>query len=375
MGCGAQGKYAEPVEAVVDPLPVEPSERVGTRDGDRPVLAGIDSPPVERFPPCPECGATRDGDGPVFCGQCGAHQLQAASGVKQTASDLDPPEQVLAGPPSEEVTGEDRLNCKDGLYPTLAEHATYLSFNQAADEKWFWVCRAFKDEPSPTHFHQYVKDNLVYWVDERSMEATWKHPNYAKYKQILTEKRWPSPDSSAVATDPIHCILYCSDGLVRPSLEDHMGYLGIQAGEAIDKESVWVCLAFKNEPCPADFHQFVKDGLVYFLDARTGEATFKHPNYDKYAKILTEKKWPSSLAGDVKGLSAAAEPALAPAAAEPAGEEPAAAELSAAAQVAAAATAEPAATELAAAGQAAAAATAEPAAIQPAATEPAGVED
>jgi len=85
------------------------------------------------------------------------------------------------------------LYCADGVAPNLEEHMRYLAFDPATDENFVWVCQAFKDEPKPPHFSQYVKDGLVYWVDLRSQEATWKHPLYDKYRKMLTAARQQKP--------------------------------------------------------------------------------------------------------------------------------------------------------------------------------------
>lgn len=85
------------------------------------------------------------------------------------------------------------LYCKDGNSPDLQEHMRYLGFDPATDENYVWVCSAFKDEPKPSNFHQYVKDGRVFWVDAVTQEATWKHPHYDKYRKMLQVARNQKP--------------------------------------------------------------------------------------------------------------------------------------------------------------------------------------
>merc|ERR1719230_1084832 len=49
------------------------------------------------------------------------------------------------------------------------------------------------DEPKPSHYYQYVKDGMVYWVDAHTQEATWKHPHYDKYRRMLQTARTQKP--------------------------------------------------------------------------------------------------------------------------------------------------------------------------------------
>jgi len=78
-------------------------------------------------------------------------------------------------------------------------------------------------------------------------------------------------------------ILYCADN-VNPNLQEHMRYLGFEP--ATDENFVWICQAFKDDERPPHFFQYVKDGMVYWVDMQTQEATWKHPHYDKYRKML-----------------------------------------------------------------------------------------
>jgi len=85
------------------------------------------------------------------------------------------------------------LYCADGKEPNLEEHMRYLLFDPSIDENYVWVCQAFMTEPKPAHYYQYVKDGMVYWVDARTQEATWKHPHFDKYKKMLTAARAQKP--------------------------------------------------------------------------------------------------------------------------------------------------------------------------------------
>merc|ERR1719487_34300 len=69
----------------------------------------------------------------------------------------------------------------------------YIGFDESIDENYVWVVNEFKSEPLPQHFFQYVKDGMVYWVDGRTQEATWKHPLYDKYKRMLQVARVQKP--------------------------------------------------------------------------------------------------------------------------------------------------------------------------------------
>jgi hypothetical protein len=85
------------------------------------------------------------------------------------------------------------LYCADGQNPNLQEHRRYLSFDPQMDENYVWICQAFKDEPKPPNYFQYVKDGMVYWVDANTQEATWKHPHYDKYRRMLQVARIQKP--------------------------------------------------------------------------------------------------------------------------------------------------------------------------------------
>lgn len=78
-------------------------------------------------------------------------------------------------------------------------------------------------------------------------------------------------------------ILYCADG-VAPNLQEHMRYIGFDP--ATDGNFVWICQAFKDEQKPPNYFQYVKDGMVYWVEATTQEATWKHPLYEKYQRML-----------------------------------------------------------------------------------------
>lgn len=85
------------------------------------------------------------------------------------------------------------LYCADGIEPDLQEHMRYLGVDPATDENILWIFTAFKEEPLPPWFSQYVKDGMVYWVDERTTEATWKHPHYDKFRKMLQVARNQKP--------------------------------------------------------------------------------------------------------------------------------------------------------------------------------------
>lgn len=93
----------------------------------------------------------------------------------------------------EKTNIEGILYCADGETPSLEEHMRYLGYDPTSDDNYSWICQAFKDEPKPSHMFQYVKDFMVYWVDGRTQEATWKHPNYDKYKRMLHTARMQKP--------------------------------------------------------------------------------------------------------------------------------------------------------------------------------------
>lgn len=85
------------------------------------------------------------------------------------------------------------LYAYDGQEPDFEEYKKYLGFNDAEDRQLKWVVQAFKEDPRPSYFFQYVKDNMVYWVDARTQEPTWKHPHYDKYKKMLQMARVQKP--------------------------------------------------------------------------------------------------------------------------------------------------------------------------------------
>lgn len=84
-------------------------------------------------------------------------------------------------------------------------------------------------------------------------------------------------------TTNIEGILYCADGQT-PSLEEHMRYLGFDPNT--DEHFVWIFQAFKDEPKPPHMFQYVKDLMVYWVDGRDQIATWKHPWYEKYKRML-----------------------------------------------------------------------------------------
>mmetsp|Transcript_7258 Transcript_7258/g.11845 ORF Transcript_7258/g.11845 Transcript_7258/m.11845 type:complete len:571 (-) Transcript_7258:81-1793(-) len=85
------------------------------------------------------------------------------------------------------------LYCAVGEEPTLEEYMRYIQFDPATDENYAWVCQAFMDEAKPAHMFQYVKDGMVYWVDARNQEASWKHPHFDKYKKMMADARVRKP--------------------------------------------------------------------------------------------------------------------------------------------------------------------------------------
>uniref|UniRef100_A0A6V0C0M2 WW domain-containing protein n=1 Tax=Zooxanthella nutricula TaxID=1333877 RepID=A0A6V0C0M2_9DINO len=79
-------------------------------------------------------------------------------------------------------------------------------------------------------------------------------------------------------------IMYCSDGQA-PNYHEHMRYLGFDP--SLDEDFRWVCKFFMEEPLPPNYFQYVNDnGMVYWVDANTGEPTWKHPHYEKYRQML-----------------------------------------------------------------------------------------
>lgn len=85
------------------------------------------------------------------------------------------------------------LYCRDGQEANLTEHMRYLGFDTSTDEDFVWICKAFKDEPKPQQYFEYVKDSMVYWVNAVNNEPTWKHPHYDKYRQMLMAARTQKP--------------------------------------------------------------------------------------------------------------------------------------------------------------------------------------
>jgi len=85
------------------------------------------------------------------------------------------------------------LYCADGQTPNLQEHMRYLGFDPATDENFLWICEAFRSDPKPSNFFQYVNDGMVYWVDATTNEPTWKHPHYDKYRAMLQAARTQKP--------------------------------------------------------------------------------------------------------------------------------------------------------------------------------------
>jgi hypothetical protein len=84
-------------------------------------------------------------------------------------------------------------------------------------------------------------------------------------------------------TTNIEGILYCADGQI-PSLEEHLRYLGFDP--TTDEHFIWIFQAFKDEPKPSYMYQYVKDCMVYWVDGRDQIATWKHPWYEKYKRML-----------------------------------------------------------------------------------------
>jgi hypothetical protein len=97
------------------------------------------------------------------------------------------------------------------------------------------------------------------------------------------------------------CFLTCEIG-DTPNLAEHLKYLGFtdedERGDdgsrkrKTDENYVWIGQAFKDEPKPPNIKQYVKDGVTYWVDKSILEkdgnykASFKHPFYDKYLRML-----------------------------------------------------------------------------------------
>jgi hypothetical protein len=89
-------------------------------------------------------------------------------------------------------------------------------------------------------------------------------------------------------------ILYCAPPGETPTLEEHMRYLGFDT--QTDENFVWICQAFKDEPKPTYMYQFVKDGMVYWVDGRDQVATWTHPHLEKYKRMLQTARTQKPLA-------------------------------------------------------------------------------
>jgi hypothetical protein len=85
------------------------------------------------------------------------------------------------------------LYCGSGAQPSLEEYERYLGFQSEGDEHFVWVCHEFMNEPLPTSYYQYISNGMVYWVDAKTQESTWKHPHYEKYKKMLHTARQQRP--------------------------------------------------------------------------------------------------------------------------------------------------------------------------------------
>lgn len=85
------------------------------------------------------------------------------------------------------------------------------------------------------------------------------------------------------ARTDVQGILYCANG-ESPQSEEYEAYLGfnMETDEFFD----WIVTDMMKDPLPANFFQYVKDGMVYWVDARTQEATWTHPHFKKYQKML-----------------------------------------------------------------------------------------
>jgi hypothetical protein len=86
-------------------------------------------------------------------------------------------------------------------------------------------------------------------------------------------------------TTIVEGILYCADGQ-EPNLKEYMRYLEFDTDT--DENYIWICQEFKAEPLPQNYQQHIKTNecMVYWVDRVTNEATWKHPHYDKYRKML-----------------------------------------------------------------------------------------
>jgi len=81
-------------------------------------------------------------------------------------------------------------------------------------------------------------------------------------------------------------ILYCEDGKTSTK-DEYAQYLGGQfgAGEP-DEHYAWICHAFMDEKLPANVFAYQKNGMVYWVDAKTNQSTWQHPHLAKYRKML-----------------------------------------------------------------------------------------
>ena len=70
--------------------------------------------------------------------------------------------------------------------PKLSDYERYLGFNYHSDEAYSWVVHEFmRDDVHQKDYYQYSSEGMIYWVDSRTSESTWKHPLYDKYKTML----------------------------------------------------------------------------------------------------------------------------------------------------------------------------------------------
>ena len=72
------------------------------------------------------------------------------------------------------------LYCADGQTSTLVEYQRYIGFNHETDDQYVWVVHEFMNEKLPQNIYQYSSNGMVYWVDAKTQESTWKHPIYEK---------------------------------------------------------------------------------------------------------------------------------------------------------------------------------------------------
>ncbi|CEM11134.1 unnamed protein product [Vitrella brassicaformis CCMP3155] len=122
------------------------------------------------------------------------------------------------------------LGCGEGSGPSFEEYGKYLGYDPARDEMLRWVVEVMMKEPLPNHLQQNIVDGLVYWVDTRKNESTWKHPHADKYKELLDAGRRdrPVPHWRSIAAFQIKMLMHkvireedeevaaCLDGGGRP---------------------------------------------------------------------------------------------------------------------------------------------------------------